>query len=121
MEYVNASGKPLDLEAMKAASKPRRPGRQVSDAYHKGWLATGFPPQQIEDGRKAHELLAQRAAESGRSVLPWSEDRFMRDTRPTKVRSKPYETRAAAQEAAQLAERMGWKGCTWSEITKGQL
>lgn len=121
MEYVNASGKPLDLEALKASSKRRAVSRASNTSYHKGWLATGFPPQQIEDGRLAHASLVAKAESTGRSMLPWDEARFMRDTRPTKVRAKPYDTRAAAEEAVALAERMGWKGCTWSEITKGQL
>ena len=119
MEYVNASGKTLDLDALKAASKPRKAQRASADVYHKGWVATGFPPQQIEDGRKAHEALAERLRQGGRACLPWDEGRFMRDTRPTKVRSRPYETIAAAKEAAALAERTGWKGCTWSEVSKG--
>ncbi len=119
MQYVNAAGQPLDIEAMRKASKKKsRP--QSSEAYHKGWLATGFPPQQLIDAKLEHERKAAAAAAADRRMLPWDEGRYMRDARPTKVRSRPYDTLAAAQAACALAERTGWKGCGWTEITKGQ-
>lgn len=118
MEFVNAAGKPLDIEALKAAAKKRsRP--KSDDSYHKGWIAAGFPPQQLLDARIEHERKAERAAETGRRALPWDESRYMRDAKPTKVRSKPYDTIAAARAAVELAERTGWKGCAWSEVAKG--
>lgn len=119
MLFVNAEGKPLDIEAMKAAVK-RKSRPQSSEAYHKGWSASGFPPQQLVDAKLEHERKVSAAAAGGRRLLPWDEARYMRDARPTKVRSKPYDTLAAAQAACELAERTGWKGCGWAEITKGQ-
>lgn len=121
MEYMNSSGKPLDIEALKKGAKARRPTRAAADAYHKGWVATGFPPAQLLDAQKQHQAAVERAAQTNRNMLPWDELRYMRDAKPTKVRSKPYETIAAAREAALLAERMGWKGCTFTEVSKGSV
>ena len=120
MQYVNASGQPLDIAALKAASKQRRSGRAAKDVYHKGWLATGFPPQQLLDAEKAHQELVAKNASTGRSTLPWDAERYMRQAKPTKIRSKPYETEAAAADAARLAGQHGWRGCTYSAITKGE-
>lgn len=120
MEYINASGEPLDIEAMKkAAKKQSRPSS--NDSFHKGWVATGFPPRQLAEARLEHERKAASAAATGRKILPWDEARYMRDTKPSKVRSQPYGTAAAAREACELAARAGWKGCTSSEVSKGRL
>jgi hypothetical protein len=118
MQYVNAAGQPLDIEAMSRAAK-KKPRPRPNDAYHKGWLAAGFPPQQLTDARLEHGRKTDAAAATDRKLLPWDEARYMRDAKPTKVRSKPYDTPAAAQAACDLAERTGWKGCSWSEVTKG--
>lgn len=120
MEYVNASGQPLNIEAMKASAKKKSRPR-VDEAYHKGWLATGFPPQRLVDAKIEHDRKAAEAAATGRRLLPWDESRYMRDAKPTKVRSKPYDTQAAASAACELAERTGWKSCTYTEISKGAL
>ena len=118
MQFVNASGNPLDIEAMRKATKKKsRP--PSTEAYHKGWLAAGFPPQRLIDAKIEHDRKVGAAAAADRRLLPWDEGRYMRDAKPTKVRSKPYDTLAAAKAACELAERAGWKGCGWSEITKG--
>lgn len=116
--YVNHLGKPLDLEALKKASK-RRSTRPQADSYHKGWRVVGFPQEQVEQGKRDHIALTERLREQGRQALPWDLDRFIRDTRPTRVRSKPYETEAAAQDAKELAIRSGWVGVRIEAVTKG--
>ena len=118
MQFVNLAGVPIDLEALKKGAKKK--SRPTGDTtYHKGWIATGFPPTQLTKAKLEYEAKVAAAAAASRRMLPWDEDRYMRDTRPTKVRSKPYETRAAAQSACELAERSGWRNCSWSEVTKG--
>jgi len=118
MQFVNSSGKPLDIKAMQDAAR-RKARPQSSEAYHKGWLASGFPPQRLIDAKIEHERKVSDAAAVGRRMLPWDEGRYMRDSKPTKVRSRPYDTLAAAMEACALAERTGWRGCSWLEISKG--
>jgi uncharacterized protein with LGFP repeats len=119
VSFVNVHGQTVDVEALKKAAKAKSRPRS-DDAFHKGWLATGFPPQQLEDARKEHLKKVAAAAETGRTLLPWDEGRYMRDAKPTKIRSKPYGTAAAASDACDLAARTGWLNCAWSEITKGK-
>lgn len=118
MEFVTPSGAPIDIEAMKKAVKKKvRPAS--NDAYHKGWVATGFPPSQLAQAEIEHARKVAAAAATDRRMLPWDENRYMRDAKPTKVRFKPYETIAAARDACELARRSGWRGCTFSEVSKG--
>lgn len=119
MEFVNHRGEPLNLQAMKDTAKKSSRKSATADSYHKGWIATGFPPEVLEAARREYATKVERARETGRNMLPWDEDRHMRNTRGVKVRSRPYETLAAAQEAAALAERAGWRGVTTSAVTKG--
>ena len=120
MQFVNASGAPLDIEAMKkAAKKHSRPAS--GDSYHKGWFATGFSPGQLAEAKREHDRKAASAAATGRRLLPWDEARYMRDAKPSKVRSKPYGTLSSAQDACELAQRSGWLGCAVSEAAKGSV
>ncbi len=121
MDFVNASGKPIDIEAAKAAAaKQRRTSGPRADAHHKGWSVAGFSPSQIQAGRAEHEELCRKNLEANRATLPWDESRYMRNAKPSKVRAKPFETRAAAEDAKRLAERYGWKGVMVSEVSKGK-
>lgn len=117
MQFVSPSGVPLDIEAMKKASKKPKPA--ANDAFHKGWIATGFPPERLAEAEREHERKVAAAAATNRRMLPWDESRYMRDAKPTKVRSKPYGTLQAASDACDLARRSGWKGCTFAEVSKG--
>jgi hypothetical protein len=117
MEFVNHLGQPIP--ALSGGKEAKRQARRQQDVYHKGWLVTGYPREQIEAGRVAHDQLGERLRGQGRAPLPWDLDRFMRDTRPTKIRSKPYETEAAAAAARALAERLGWLGVRVTAVTKG--
>ena len=116
--FVNHLGQPLNIEALKKSAK-KKSSRPQADSYHKGWRVVGFPPDQVERGKQDHLTLSERLREQGRQMLPWDLDRFMRDTRPSKVRSKPYETESAAQDAKELAVRSGWLGVRIEPVTKG--
>lgn len=118
MQFVNASGAQLDIEAMKkAAKKQSRPAS--GDSYHKGWFATGFSPGQLSDAHREHDRKAASVAATGRRPLLWDEVRYMRDAKPSKVRPKPYGTLASARDACELAQRAGWLGCSIAEASKG--
>ena len=119
MNYVNAHGQPIDVAALKVAAKTKSRPRS-DEPFHKGWLAAGFPPQQLVDAKADHQKKVGAAAESGRSILPWDEARYMRDAKPTKIRSKPYNTRPSAADACALAEQTGWKSCAYQEASKGK-
>lgn len=116
--YVNHLGQPLDVDPLARGAK-RKSSRPQAGSYHKGWRVVGFPREQVDQGRRDHAALAERLREQGRQALPWDLDRFMRDTKPTKVQSKPYETEAAAETARDLAIRTGWIGVRIEAVTKG--
>lgn len=116
--FVNHLGQPLNIEAVKKSAK-KKSSRPQADSYHKGWRVVGFPREQVEQGKRDHAALAERLREQGRQMLPWDLDRFIRDTKPTRVQSKPYETEAAAEAARDLAIRTGWIGVRIEPVTKG--
>lgn len=117
MNFVNIHGQPILLDPKaKARGGPSRPR---ADAYHKGWRAVGYSPQQIEEGRVKHAKDREAAAMAGNHLPEWSEDWFFRHHKPAKIRHKPYEVREAAVTACELAQKVGWKNCYVVPVSKG--
>lgn len=96
LEFVNIHGNAVDLTPPKT-----RRAKKVRDAHHDGWLATGVSPHAVEQAK------AKAKALSNSFDLQF----FLRTAKREKIRSKPYFSRGAANEACGLAERAGWLHC----------
>lgn len=107
--YVNIHGEVINPAAGAAKAKPK--ASRSSDSYHKGFMATGFSPEQLERARIEHEKQA--------TGKPFIEAAYMAKARPTKIRSKPYEIAEAASQAVAMAEKSGWKNCRVIPVAKG--
>lgn len=107
--YVNIHGQVINPEAGAAKAKPRVAATR--DSYHKGFLAVGFSPAQLERAKSEHERQA--------TGKPFIEAAYMAKAKPTKIRSKPYEVAEAAQQAVTMAEKSGWKNCRVLLAAKG--
>ena len=105
MKYVNIHGQawtpPSEASKKKAAA--------VRGEYHKGWVVTGFPREDIEEARRKHDEARAQAELSGAPrPLPFSEEMYCRTNKPKKARPKPYEVRSAADACAELLRKSGW-------------
>jgi hypothetical protein len=107
--FFNIHGDPIDLT--KAAPPKTKKAKADVVATHKGWLAVGFSPKQIDDARAHHR-------KSGGDE-PFSQDSYMRKATPTKIRVQPYFSQEAAQQACALAERSGWLNTHTRPVVKG--
>lgn len=83
LKFVNIHGQEVTTQA----EKIKQPPKEVKP-HHKGWRVMGIPPSDEAAKATPEELNAMK-------LKP--------------VRSKPYVLPQAAQEAAPLAERYGWR------------
>lgn len=90
LKFVNIHGQEVNTQAEKIKQPPKevkQPPKEVKP-YHKGWRVMGIPPSDEAAKATPEELNAMK-------LKP--------------VRSKPYVLPQAAQEAATLAYRYGWR------------
>ena len=118
MKFVNIHGEEISLGAdsktKKAASKPS------GNPKHKGWYAVGYSPEQIEQGRKNHQDAEELAKKNGRPIQPFNLQTFMRLTKPSKIRVKPFATQSSAEECCRIAEsQAGWINCHVRDAVTG--
>lgn len=106
LNFVNIHGQPVSVAPVKrqAASKA-----QAGD-YHKGYRVVGFAPLRMASAQAEHERLEEAAAKASPHYKPqpWSADAYMARSKPSAVRSKPYELASAAEQCAEMARRSGW-------------
>lgn len=119
MKFVNIHGQEVDLGAAARSAPKRKPSSSLADSYHKGWLALGYSPDQMAEGRRRYDEDSARLAAAGRPQPEWSEQWFFRHNKPLRIRHKPYEVRSAAEAAVALAERAGWRGCRVEALARG--
>jgi len=138
-QYVNVSGKRLDIDELKTKHKPppRAPASPLKRTFDRatakvsdGFVVTGFSPEHLTQAQIEHELKidlikarnkAQRHEQSPKfERVPdlWNEERYMLTAKPKRVRVKPYELADAAQICAQLAIKGGWKCVVVDELMK---
>lgn len=119
MQFVNIHGQPI-VGISSASTPAKKSSRAQADSFHKGWRVVGFSPEQLAEAKLDHEksIAAARAA-GNEPPKPWDEALYMRQAKPRKVRSKPYEIHEAALECKALAERGGWKGVIAVPVAKG--
>lgn len=117
MQFVNIHGRPVDTTPVKQAAK----SKATQDEAHKGYLAVGYSPEQIEAGRVAHEAEISAAIANKRvPPQPWSVEAFMRKTKPRKIRTQPYFILDAAKQACVMAaKQLGWINCRVEPVIKG--
>lgn len=135
MQFVNASGQPLNIAGMEALAKlQKRPEPKAEDPaeFHKGWRVQGHPPGAMEAARAEAEKLCREwneqteqekaeAIRSGdRAPVAWNESQWRRETRKKPVRSKPYEIPDAARQCADLAAKAGWLDIEVAELKKSK-
>jgi hypothetical protein len=54
-----------------------------------------------------------------KTLGPWNEEVYMRETKPKRVAPKPYNIASSADQCAELARKAGWKCVTVRELLKG--
>jgi len=108
MQFVNIHGAPISVPTGK--KPPPKPSGMKPDTYHKGWLVTGFSPEHLAAAATEHRNTSDK---------PWDEVAYMRNARPKKVRSKPYEVADGAEKCAAMARAAGWKLVQVSPVAKG--
>lgn len=107
--FVNVHGERINPYATPSALNARPKTTRIDDGpKHKGFSVEGYAPGVLE--------AAQKTAEG--NGLPWDEQAEIRRIKPQRVRSKPYEIPAAAEECAQLARRCGWRHVVVRALTK---
>jgi len=133
MNFVNANGQPINVEAMKLQAIPRRQSKKEAPAeFHKGWRVQGHAPGAMEQARAESQRLTNlwnsqtelekaEALRSGDRQPPeWDELKWRRDTRKKPVRSKPYEIPEAAKLCADMATKAGWLDIEVAELKKSK-
>ena len=114
-QYTNYLGQTIDTEAQQR--RPRSSASAQKAPAHKGWLALGYSPDQLQRAEIEHAQAAARAAGLGAPAMPpFRADAYMRRAAPSRIRSRAYEVHSAAQEACRIAERIGWVGCHTREL-----
>jgi len=129
-EFVTASGQPFDMAAAEAQAKEaaRRhkaakakalTGRDHEDYMSLGFVVEGLTHAMLASARDARQraiadypaecaLATEQHRAAPKKPAPWDEDVWLRTARRLKVRARPFEIRAAADECKQLALRHGW-------------
>jgi hypothetical protein len=138
LNFVNALGEPFDVDAARARAKESgglKPRRAQAAARSEnpfdnvmtlGWIVEGFTRDMVDAAKsarlKAIEQYAAAKAEGlkweGRPPQTWDEEQWLHTAKAAKVRTRPFEIRAAAQELADLAMRQGWVHVRVSEIRR---
>lgn len=107
LQFVNHKG----ARVIPAGDSPSfksnpRPKAEESAAFHRGWVVVGYSPERMEAAKKS----------AGGS---WDETKFLRHNKASRLRNKPYEVEAAADECARLAIASGWRHVSVEPLTKG--
>lgn len=137
MVYVNANGEPINPfqtpSALAPKAKPKRvkalTGIDYEDTASLGFVVEGFTRAMLDAAADLRmkeiasypERLEQALADHKKTPLrpqPWDEEQYLLTAKPARVRSRPYEIRAAADECRALAERMGWMQVRVTELRR---
>ena len=125
--YVNYRGERIGLvdHGMRKRAKPEE------ESFHKGWRVVGIRPGALQEEEKRHpQLIADTVAWNERVASdksagrarpvpgPWDPVRWLKETKKTPIRSKPYSLQSAAAECKALAERAGWLAVEIVEIKR---
>jgi hypothetical protein len=119
--FVNASGKRLAYDPKNQAFKAApRVAREQRASYHNGFSVVGYPPGAIDRakadadkkcadwGALSDQEKAERIANGSRKPVAFDRAAWLANNRPKRVRNRPFEIPAAADECAALATRAGW-------------
>lgn len=133
-QFVNADGEAVNIEALKAKYKPAKSAKQAAVKVESreeaklslGFVASGFSPERLVEAKRIHEKDIEGACAWNKKhpdkpvkvPAPWDEDTYMRNAKPTKARSKPYDLESAADQCAELLRRAGWKSVRVEEILR---
>ena len=130
--FVNASGRPIINDPQSPSFKAaQRVTREPPKSFHKGFSVVGFAPgviasaeAQATDEVRAWAALpedskAKQLAEGRRPPKPFDRASWIAKTKPQRVRNRPFEIPAAADECAELARRAGWEEVRVEALTKG--
>lgn len=136
LNFTNLRGESLGTEGdvrsrlyVKPTPKSREPTTNIGidglpengQQYHKGYAVAGRPPGSIKAEQEFVEKrfatwfamsISDRVAavqRGDREPKPWDLARYLRTTKPKRVRFKPYELPQAAEECAELARKAGWE------------
>lgn len=86
---------------------------------HKGWRVSGIAPGLLDEAKQAHERLRQMVQKAGgKPPEPFDDPAWLRTTKRTAVRSKPYILQEAVQQCKELAIKAGWLEAQPQEIKK---
>lgn len=121
LSFVNVHGKPIDIEQLAQAVKPKP--KAVADKpaeFFKGFRVEGHPPGALEAAKAyADKLVAQWAAMTDsekkaerskgfRTPKEFDEAMWRTNTKMKPVRAKPYDLKEAADQCAEMARKAGW-------------
>lgn len=132
VHYVNLRGESVnpDLLAMKHKPAPKastalktldtRDGATLS----MGFDVTGFSPAHLAEAKRKHEIDLEgqkdrKLLRGEKLLVAWSEEVYMRETKPKRVAPKPYALASSADQCADMARKAGWKNVAVREILKG--
>lgn len=114
----------------KTSSGLTRVDRRADAKLSLGFVVAGFSPEKLTEAQSEHEKARAEAIAHNR-VLPgsspdrkpippeWDEERYMRDHKPGRARSRPYEIRSSADQCAAMLRSAGWKNVTITEKLRG--
>lgn len=138
-QFVTPSGEPFDLDAARAraaltpkrrtAAIAKKSGLAHDDFMSLGFVVEGLTGEMLVTARDArHRAISDYPAacalakEQNRAVPKkpgeWNEDDWLRTAKRVKVRSRPFEIRAAAEECKALALKHGFLVVEISELRR---
>lgn len=132
MDYVNASGQPINPYHTPSALAPKPPKakKEGPAEYHKGWRVVGYAPGRIAEAeaRRRKDIdewaalddktRSKKLAEGLRAPMPWDEEIWRQRNKPTAVRARPFEVVSAAEQLREMALRSGWQYVEVVELAK---
>jgi hypothetical protein len=101
------------------SDRPKKVANRADAKYSMGFLVTGFTREHIEKAKALHVHEREAAIEHNRRLgghdplrvaIPavWDEAKYLRTSKPFRVRTKPFELKVNADDCAALAIRSGW-------------
>lgn len=109
IEYVNFKGERVDTSIEKHA-KPK-PAKDEEPRWY-GFKVHGFPPDQVTDAVDDHKKKADGTE--------FDLAAFMKTTKRTVAKSKPYTLKDSAETCADMLRKAGWIGVEVVEVVRGK-
>lgn len=134
--YVNVHGQAINIGALPQAPKRRTAGpvAKATGIEHEDFISLGFVVEGLTHAMLANARDARQREIDGyedacatardehraapKKPVPFDEGVWLRTAKRAKVRAKPYEIRAAADECAALAAKQGWLVVSVAEVRR---